>query len=217
MKKTVSYSELIDWHYNRERYIKTYINGEPKEYAPEMTLGIQIHNYLESPYYPFVEECKKAGIENKKILQFQKIYPKIPIDGTHEKSVMVKWNDVTLYSKFDLFREEEREVFDYKTTNNVDRWNQWNVDTNLQLSFYAFIYHLKYFKYLREVGIVQITLPEKGMRSSVRTYRTARGVKDLKEVSDWIISTIQEIKDAGLWEKRLGYKEIKDKQANKLL
>ena len=219
MKKYVSYSELQLWHRDPKEYVEHYVNGKESPQSREALLGNHIHSYIENEQYPFVEKMKEDKFGVKTILRVQKIYPKIPKNGEAEVPMIGDLEGIKLYAKFDRFDKKEKILRDYKTTSNVDRWKQYMVDNHKQFSFYSLIYYLNYFSFLREIELTQITIPDEKKKGqpSVHRFYTARSRKDHDEIKDWILTAVQEIKDAGIWEQRKSRQQMEYDKATKLL
>lgn len=211
MKQYLSFSELYLWHKDKDQYIRQYVLGEEFQSNPAMELGSLIHKVLEEPRYPWLKEAKEMGLKNNKILAIRKIVTKMAFTRPKESEVSIRTtnHDPELFSIFDGFDREQRVLYEFKTTANPKSYSQWRVDTHMQLTFYAYIYHQIYHQYFRDIFLYVCDTSKGG----VKVYKTARGWKDIEFMGNYIRETKQQMVDAGVWEKRMS-KEDKIKSKN---
>jgi CRISPR/Cas system-associated exonuclease Cas4 (RecB family) len=213
MKKYFSYSEFSCFFWNKDEYYKRYILGEQEEPNEKMKIGKIIHSYLEDNYYPLTKEFKELGLDNKRIVVIKKMLDKIEpkLLPEHEKIIFADLKGINLMAIFDGF-DKRGLLDDYKTTDE-HKWEQWKVDYNKQMSFYALVYKLCYHKYFRQIRIWELNT----IKGTVKHYETARGPRDLKYIEAEILRAIYEIKNLNWWERRLSRKEREMKNQIKMV
>lgn len=202
-KQNFSHSEMWLWRYDQDAYVRQYIKGYADDPGPKAHLGQIIHSAIQDPTYPFVEEMKKERYTKKQIFNVRKIVDKVPTPEEPEYVLRAELDGVQLIGFVDGWDGALREMDEYKTTDNKDRWNQRLVDTSTQLSFYAVIRNLAFHDYFREMRLWRCNTAT----GTVKRFTTARGYQDVRLFKDEIRRTIEEIRRAGLWELRLSRKE----------
>ena len=209
MKKFISYSEYLTWKNYRERYYDTYIKGIKNEPNEAMILGSVIHKALEEPKYEWIRELKKNNLGNK-IKIVRKLLDKAESKkvGKPEFTLIAKKDDLKIFSIFDGFDKKERILNEWKTSDN-EKWSQKQLDIHLQLSFYAWVYYLTYHQFFTEIRLHFLNTK----KGTIKTYKTVRSITDIKAIEKDVLKIVREIKDNGLWEKRLS-KDDKCKENN---
>lgn len=189
------------WQKDREQYIRQYVNGEESPTSKEMMLGTIIHNALENPYYNW----RKALEENDLLIKEQivlillgKMAFKRLEQGEFGITAKTK-SGIILFSKFDGFDKKNKILGEYKTSERPELWSQRIVDMHLQLTFYAYVYRLTYRSFFREIQLHYLNTA----KGTVKTYITSRGLKDLQYIEKMIEQTVSEMKQEGIWEKRM--------------
>ena len=159
--KAISYSEYNSYVNYRDDWFKRYILGERDEPNKAMKFGTLVHEMLENPKRQWIPESKpefsKAQLMTALTLR-DKALPKRLKE--QEKVLTAEKDGVRLIAIYDTFDPDERIVGDYKTTSNMYRWNQWVVDNDEQLSFYAWVYYLVFRKYLKELQLHRLFVPK---------------------------------------------------------
>lgn len=201
MKKYISYSEMRLWDLNQEEYIRRYIKGEEQEPNKEMILGTIIHRTLEDPRYEFQKAMLDAGFNRRKIKTVRtlidKMVPKLPPEREVKIGAQMA-GDIELFSVFDGFDPEQRILYEYKTSEN-EIWNQRIVNYHQQLDFYAMVYYLKFHSFFREIRLFFLNTKS----GNVKTFKTARSIRDINMASYRVQKFYQQMIDRGLWNKRL--------------
>lgn len=199
MKKYFSYSEFYTWCNDRERYYQTYIEGVETPPNDAMILGSIVHETLENPKKEWIKELKENKM-HKRIGVVRKLLDKMEPKkiGQPEVSMIAKKDDVKLFSIFDGFDKKNRILNEYKTSDK-ESWTQWRVDFNKQLSFYAWVYYLNCHSYFREMNLYFLDTK----KGNVKTFKTIRSRRDIMLIEKEVLKAVDEIKKAGLWEKRL--------------
>jgi hypothetical protein len=205
MKKYFSHSEFYTWNKSREEYIRQYVNGEEMATNQQMILGQIVHKTLEDKRFEWLKELKINKLENKRKV-IRKVLDKAETKRPKESEVVMtaKTKDgLGLIGIFDGFDREMGALTEFKTTDNAERWNQYLVDINTQLSFYAWIYWLNFHDYFREIRLYAIDVA----KGNIETFKTARSKRDIWDIEQRVNKAVGEIKRAGLWEKRLTREE----------
>ncbi len=202
MRKFFSFSEFSLYHRNFDEWHKRYILGEKQEPTREMTLGTLIHSVAENPRFPIQQEMKRLGFSPRQRIAVLKMLPKMKREGKSEL-VMTTQSEPRLIGIFDGFDKEERTLYEFKSTANKWTWTQRKVDEAEQLSFYAKIYYENFHAFFKEIVLMRFNT----VKGTVKTFRTARSLSDIKAITHEINKTVAEIKERGLWEKRLTSKE----------
>lgn len=210
MKKYFSYSEMNQWDRDKSAYIRQYVDGVYDPPNQAMELGTIIHATIEDPKFPWLMAIQQKGLDVD-IVSVRKAINKLmrKRGGEREFTMTAKTAfGTSLLAIFDGFQKSGRTLDEYKTSDH-DSWNQYRVDTNDQLSFYAYIYHLRFHQFFQEMKLHAVNVK----KGTVHTFKTTRGPKDIEYISDKIERICDEIHSAGLWEKRLSRKEReKEKQ-----
>jgi len=201
MKQQFSYSEYYAFTHNRTKYFQEYIKGVKEPPNEKMKLGSAIHEWLDDPKYDIIKVLKEDfKIRGKRLLAIRKMLDKAWAKRLSESEVSIigTMKDGTkLLAKIDTIDRKERIMADWKTTDESKR-QQWWVDRDEQLSFYAFVYKLAYHKFLKEIQLYELNT----IKGTCKTFYTARGYLDLKDIEQKIQRCIAEIKRLGWWELR---------------
>jgi len=215
MTKALSYSEYFLWNRSRGEHYKRYILGEQDEPTMEMRLGSLVHKVIEEPrikesaFEALDENVPSAKARNLKRLIYKAIllHPK-----ESEKVIRAKLRDsegiyegVSLLAIFDGYYKKDRVLREFKTTNNSHTWTQHRVNTNDQLSFYAYCYWLNYHKFFRQIELYRLNTED----ASIKKYETARGWQDIIHIEQKIKKCVDEMVEAGIWHKRISSYEAK--------
>lgn len=108
-----------------------------------------------------------------------------------------------LYSIFDGFDKAKRVLYEYKTSDRPEAWDQGIVDTHQQLSFYAYVYHLTHHRFFSTIKLVYINI----RKGTVETFETVRSRTDCLMMEKTIENVIKVMKERGWWERRKSRKE----------
>jgi len=188
---------------DKRLYLRRYIEGIEDEPTPEQRLGKTIHSALEDMRYPWLKEVVRKKKKVVRTLLDKMSSKKLPPEKEVVMTAKTK-RGINLISIFDGFNKKNRILIEYKTSEN-EAWSQWIIDDHQQLSFYAYVYWLNYHAYLKEIILYFLNTKT----GKIKTFKTVRSKRDLMYIADQIDQTVNEIKQAGLWEKRLSYKERK--------
>lgn len=203
-KHHFSQSELYLWNSDRDAYIRKYIEGVEELPTRAQTQGILIHEAIKDEKFPIVEKMKEAGFLRGEIFRAKKALDKIVRAPEREKPLVCDFAGIKLITIPDGIDLDKKELYEYKTTDNIHAWTQRRVDLADQLSFEALVYHQLFHSYFRIIRLWRI-LTTKG---TVKKFETARSYRDLLYIGDKIKSAVYEIQRAGLWEKRLSREDI---------
>lgn len=204
MKNYISYSELNLWEKDRNEYYRIYIKGEEKDENEPLKIGKIIHKTIENPKYDWLKELREMNYRN--IMPIRKALNKLETKKMPEREVkyMAEMNDdIKLFCVFDGLDKENKVICDYKTSINGNFWNQREVDYNKQLSFYALAWWLNTHGFFKEIILYAVDLS----KGNVKTFKTARGRMDIDYIKNWTTKIVNEMKSAGIWDKRLSLKE----------
>ncbi len=181
MKSYFSYSEMALFWQDRELYYKKYIEGLEIPTSKEQKLGKIIHKAIAEPRFNWILALKKEGFPKSTALLTRKLLNKAFLyrAPAHEVEFFTQEskNLPRLYAVFDGFDKQNRILYEYKTTHNPNKWRQWFVDINKQLSFYAYVYYLLFHSFFREIVLIRLNT-ETG---TVKKFVTTRGPKDLQD------------------------------------
>ncbi len=206
MKEYISYSEMNLWYRDRAEYYRQYIQGIMKEPEPNQILGKIIHATIANPKYRWVKELKEQGYRGKRMVIIRKLMnglmTKCPPDSEVGMRAITR-DGIKLFAIFDGLDREGRVLYEYKSTDKQMAWMQPRVDRDEQLSFYAYVYHLVFHNYFREIRLIRANTKT----GKTKTFYTSRGPKDIEYIADKIRKCVQEMKDNDIWEKRLSSKE----------
>ena len=197
MKRFFSHSEFYLWNRDRQKYIDRYVKGIEEPKTRPMILGTIIHKTIEEPRYPWLQEMKKEGFDYDEIYVVRKLLNKVKRPPKSEVTFTTKDEDLSLITIFDGLDKENKILYEYKTSKRD--WTQYQVDTNTQLSFYAYVWQKLFHSYFSDIILFSLNT-EKG---TIKTFHTTRGPKDIWDIKEKIEKTHQEMKSAGIWEKRL--------------
>jgi hypothetical protein len=203
MPKSLSYSELYAWRFEREKWRSKYIEGREEEPNEAQILGKIIHQNIEDEKYP-LRMALKQQLPNQDPDIIQKLIQRVkraPEREFYRKKVMFKKIPLTFY--FDGFDRKNRVLYEYKTTTEAGKWNQFSVDYNEQLSFYALIYRQMFHRYFSDIQLHRLDV----LKGTAKVFHTARGRRDLDYIAKKITEAVNEMKSLGLWEKRLTTEE----------
>ena len=199
---------------DREGYIRKYVEGIEEAPSPQMVLGKIVHAALEDPTDRWIEELKKHDLEHKKLVVrklLTKIHSKRPPEAEITMTAETP-SGIRLLAILDGIDRPNRELIEYKTSEVEEMWNQRIADEHSQLSFYAYIYRLSHFSYFKEIRLYYLNT----LKGNIKTYKTTRGPKDIEFIANRIETVVQEMKDVGIWEKRMSRKDRMEKMMTPL-
>lgn len=202
MKSTFSYTEMDLWIRDPNAYIRRYVEGIEDPPSDPMKLGRTIHKALEQPDYDWAAELQKDGFTEHKQSVVKKLLKKMEgkrLVGGEVTLRATTPNGVQLISILDGYDHPNKILGEYKTSDWTGQWTQYRVDENTQLSFYAYVFKLIYFSFFKDIQLHALNT----QNGTVKSFHTARGPKDIAHIADLIDKTVQEMKDAGVWEQRL--------------
>jgi len=208
--KPLSWSELSLFERDRDAWRRRYIDGVSDAATAEMEFGTLIHGAIENPHLPLVEILTKKGHAISEIQLVRKIMNRLESRRPIASEQVVKAETRTgipLIAIFDGLNKYHRELDEYKTTTNKDAWKQYQVDTNGQLSFYAYVWKLTMHSYFREMRLHRIYYNFKELEYGVSTLYTTRGPADISVMADRIDRAVAAMKMYRLWDKRLTKKQ----------
>lgn len=216
MKSAFSHSELRLYQYSPDKYYERYVLGKDDQPNKSMQLGSIIHAAIENQMYGWQAELKEKGFTRGQMIAVRtlldKIRPKLPTTMGHEIMRFAE-SDIRLMAIYDGYDEKEKTLYEFKTSDNRDRWNQFIVDTHQQLSFYAYIHYLNTHSYLRNIKLFFLDTK----RGNVQLFETVRSYRDIQDIKEKINKTVLELKKRGWWEKRLSRKDRELKRNHTLL
>lgn len=219
MKQFVSHSEISSWIYDKDAYVRKYIDGIEEPPNERMILGKLIHEAIAEPAYSLVENLKKEGFSQKQQVIACKLVDKVKKPKFPEVRMTIEHKDVKFIAFLDGLDPTEGLLEEHKTTDNmkdgkrVEKWWQPRVDADKQLSMYDWMYGLYHHKFLREIRLNRLDTTT----GTVKTFYTIRSRADRKMIEEYIFGVINEWKKEGLWLKRLSRKEAEDKKIKKLI
>lgn len=206
MKKFLSYSEYNSYMNYHDSYIDTYILGKDIERKPEeqlkIDLGTAIHKWMADEKYPIMKQCRELGLKNKEIVKMRKLLDKAENKRADEPEVSInaKLGDISLGGFFDGISDGY--LIEYKTSDE-DKWFKNRVELDDQLSFYALMYSLTYHQYFKGINLYAMNTT----KATCKTFKTARGPRDLAYIKGRIIECVKSMKKENLWDKRLSRAE----------
>jgi hypothetical protein len=206
MKKYFSHSEYYLWHKDKQKYYERYVLGIEEPKTPAMELGTLIHKCVEEPRYPWLQELRAKGYSYSEIEPIRKLMTKIKRPPESEVVMTVDG----LIGIFDGLDKQKKILYEFKTSRRD--WTQFQVDTNSQLSFYAYIWKKIFHGHFSDIVLYSLNTE----RGTIKTFRTNRGPADIKDIERRIKKTIKEIQAEGWWEKRLS-RDDKNNQQNLML
>jgi len=205
MKQYLSFSEVKLWYSDKTEYIKRYVNGVETPPTPAQELGKIVHAALENERYPWLKAMKgkyprRLQVNVRKVLT--KLWPlRLP---EAEVVVTARTKDgLELLGIFDGLDRKQRRLVDYKTFTDREPWSQWIVDDHKQFSFYAWLWQLTYHSYFSDIEIDAINLG----KGTVRRFHTVRDRSSISYIEGWVRQAVREMKQAGVWNRRLSQKE----------
>lgn len=185
----LSYTQLRVWEYSPEEYVRAYLLGEERPTNEYMALGKKVAEALEGVVKP-----DDVAIETIKMT--------IPKYHYHEYEFRVdcpavingKKIKIPLLGKFDCYSTKQK-IGEVKSG---QKWTQADADNLDQLTFYAYIYWLKYQKipalwlHWAETKRKQIetedgTVEELIATGFVKNFKTKRTIKDFLGIHERIV------------------------------
>lgn len=207
MKEYLSYSELDLWYRDKPEHYRRYVEGIFPEPTEQMKLGTMIHKVMEDPKYDWLKELREnyPHIEIAPIRKaIDKLMAKRDKDGAeHEAKYRAELGDIKLFCVFDAFDKSERLLTDYKTSFRAKAWTPSRADYDKQFSLYALAHWLNTHSFFKTVTVRSIDLS----KGNVETIETARDRMSIDFISKWIEIGVYDMKQAGVWEKRLSKEE----------
>lgn len=198
--KPLSWSELHLWETSPEEHHQRYIQGIKSPTTPQQEFGTIIHTTIADRKFPWIKELvvKQRPVQEQHIAR--KILNKIETKRPKESEVFLvaqTFNGIPLVAIFDGLDKENRILIEYKTSGGA-YWNQTTVDRHGQLTFYAYVYHLKFHSYFREIQLHRMHTKS----GNVKTFYTARGPKDIEDMKNRVQYCYDQLMKQGLWHLR---------------
>ena len=199
MPKALSWSELSAWSFDRDKWYSQYILGEEEPPNDLMKLGKICHLAIADEKYSWLMAIRKE-LPSQNVIPIRKLLNKVqrfPEREFYRRSVDFQGIPLTFY--FDGLDRKNRILGEYKTTDNNEKWQQFSVDYNEQLSFYALVFHLLFHRFFSDIQLHRLNTKS----GSIKVFHTARGKRDLDYIGQKIKTAVNEMKFLGLYEKRL--------------
>lgn len=204
--KSLSWSEYYLFNHNKQEYYDRYILGIKQPPNKKMELGSLIHQAIEDPKFPWLETMKQLKYKRKQQFNVRKILDKmnkyLPYGNEHynsEVGMMADLDDIKLFGIFDALHTKDHILYEFKTTDQEDRWTQWKVNTSPQLQFYSLIYSLTYHRFFRQIRLFSINTA----KATVSLIETQMGYYDIEHIKAKINATVGQLKALGWWYKRV--------------
>jgi len=191
-KRDTSWSQLNSWTYSKDQWFNSYILGNRFNANAGMKFGNTVGDTL--------------GLGRKKSL-----VPKLEkyLKGEKEHSLRVKMNDHTLVGFCDHYCPVKKILNENKTSQNVNRWNQVEVDKHGQLTMYALLIMLRdgtapddldiFLNFIpvanREFGGMHIPDPNEFYR-----FQTTRTVAQCLQFGGWIEQELKKMEEYAIKE-----------------
>ena len=201
--KALSWSELSCYVWSKEQWKARYVDGITEEPNPAMKLGKVIHQWIEDERVNWIRPIKEDKLA--KIGTIRKVLNKLADKRAPEREVFYRadLDDIPLLAYWDGYDKENKVLYEYKTIGeSAGKW-EYMCHYNEQLSFYALMYFLKTHSFFREIRLIEIDT----IRGNVKVYKTVRSKRDIDLISAKIKQAVKEMKESGLYEKRLTSKE----------
>lgn len=212
MKQYLSYSEMRLFFQDRVEYQRRYLEGIEGEQNPAMKLGTLIHKTIEEPRYPWLKEAREMEIRGRRLLALRKLITKAmdkrPPEG-EVSMIATTRTGIKLFAIYDGLDRKNKVLYEYKTSDRPELWNQRIVDDHKQLSFYSYMYHLNTHGFFKEINLYYLNTA----KGTIKHFRTARGPRDIEFIEGMVENCVSKLKELGWWEKRLS-KEDKAKKFN---
>lgn len=145
--------------YGKDEWYEQYVLGHRSEINDLMATGIEVGTRLATdPGY----------------------LPTVPRPETYELNLRATLGRIGLTGHLDGWTETTKELIEYKTTSNVNRWNQKKVDNHGQLDFYCLLLWENYQILPNDISIKLITiLCKEGIPKGMKVFQTKRTMQDI--------------------------------------
>jgi len=164
-------------------------------------LGSLVHQAIDDPRTPWLKTLREWGWDSERMKPIRKLLTKVHTKRAPEREVSMRAetkSGVKLFSIFDGFDKADRVLYEYKTTGEKKRWTQWKVDTDLQLSFYAYVYWLNTHSFFREIRLYALHV----VPGNCETFVTTRSRTDILRIEKIIDQSVVQMQREGIWELR---------------
>jgi hypothetical protein len=193
----LSYSALILWEQDKNKYYQRYFENLPSfknkyiRVGKKLTTYLESGDYLDDEYDPLIE---LVGIS----------FPDYP---RHDFEIKAKLEGIPLMGKLDAFNRNFLEIGEYKSGK---KWTQRMADKSDQLTFYALLVWLKYKKLPNKISLhwaktiedeaekmVEMTDSEMTLTltGDTKTFITKRDLHDIIPLVKRIKKAVSEIAD----------------------
>lgn len=190
---------------DQAKWYKRYILGEQDEATDAMKLGKIIHKALEVPGFNWILEMRNMGASAKQRLAARKILTQMnfPPESKPEQPLIATDGDIKMFGIIDRYWPETRVMWEFKTTDRSSTWTQYRVDTNEQLSFYAYMLWQSRREYFSSMHLAVLNTKI----GSTRVYTTVRSRADIVMIKEKVQKTVEKMKLLGLWNRRVSHKD----------
>ena len=129
--KPLSWSAIASWQFNKEQWARKYLHGIIEEGNAKMNYGKEIGEKLATdPAY----------------------LPEVLRYNTFEHYLSGQVSGIPIHGYLDSFDSITHSFNEYKTSSNLNRWNQKSANEHGQLDFYYLLIYLNYKKKPEEIN-----------------------------------------------------------------
>lgn len=177
---TLSWSSMSAWYYAEKQ-------NKKHEWYDQYVLGKRSK----------MNSTMKAGIDiGHKLVADPKFLPEVPRPEIYEYSLKGLINEIYLIGHMDGWSMSKKELLEYKTSENENRWTQEEVDNWGQITFYTLLLWLHHKIKPEELSIKLIAIPTEQGGDFVTSLSKSKKIKVFKTKRTMIqmINFIIEIK-----------------------
>lgn len=179
--RPLSYSQLSQWEYDKEKWYTSYIEGKREPANAAMLYGNVVGDSIGT-----------AG----------SLVPALIPPGIKEYEIHANLGDVFLFGKADHFCPEDSILHENKTSSTEDRWDQKKVDQHGQLTMYALMLFLRdkirpedvtiYLNFIPVLvdGAWEYSMPSPPTYTQFKTKRTTH---DIMKYSQYVLQTVKDM------------------------
>jgi len=197
MKNHISYSELCSFEKDRGQYFREWVLGIRIPPTEAMMFGSLIHKGFETQGFDFELEAKEQLFAENKIRIGKKILSyEFPLFYQPETEIIV---DMPAgYRIKGILDKVDPRISFLEIKTSASFWTQQQVDENLQLTIYAYLFFRKYGNLPIEIILIDFN----SSNGKEKKFTTKRDESDFEPMIERFDKAVSEIKSIGWWDLR---------------
>lgn len=192
------------WRNYRSAKQKAYLERKAlrmKLFRNKRQVGMIVHRAIFSQEFDWEAEIKALNLDPNVIVKINQLLLEERKQHVPEYDITINTatiEDIPITAVYDGLDLKSNSFYEYKVTVARNRWSQYKVDHNFQLSFYAYVFSCYKSNIIPNVFLHQLN----AYFGQTEVFRSTRGADDLLQVHDVIVGVYKEMVEKRIWEKR---------------